>query len=316
MEVVSVVVLVYNIEKYLEKCMDSLVSQTYNKFKIIVINDGSTDNSLDILNKYKKKYSRLIDIYSIPNGGRSNARNIGISKVKTEFFTFVDGDDYLDKDYLKLLMSKSKDSDIVVCDAMRIIDGKEKSIFKYFKDNIKEKNKAFMVSHPGPCGKVYRTKLFKDNKIVFIDNIKLYEDLAVIPTLGLYTDKIKYVNKPLYKYVIHAESALRQNNFNEKINDVFKVMESLSEKFNGRYPEELEFNYIEHFLRTASLRYSRYKEGKQYIREISDIMHKKFPNYRNNKYYKKVPFGFKLLCFLAYHKKYMILKLVGTFACV
>ncbi len=82
-----------------------------------------------------------------------------------------------------------------------------------------------MLSHPGPCGKIYRTKLFTDNKIQFMNNIRLYEDLAVIPTLGLYTNKIVYVNKPLYKYVIHASSAIRQNGLNKNMDDVFDVVE-------------------------------------------------------------------------------------------
>ena len=311
---VSIIVLVYNLEKYLDKCLISLVNQTYEKKKIIIVNDGSVDNSLEIINKYQKKYSTIIECYSIPNGGRSNARNYGISKVKTEYFTFVDGDDYLDIDYLKILMDKIEDNDIAICNAVRIIDGKETSVFKFFKENIKEKNKALMLSHPGPCGKIYKTKLFKDNKISFPKDIRLYEDMAVIPTLGLYTDKIVYVDKSLYKYVIHENSAIRQKKFNENINDVFKVVDILSKKFDEKYPDELEFIYIEHFLRTASLRYTNYQEGKEYLYKISDIMHEKYPNYLHNKYYKEVGMGFKLLCFLAYHKFFCLLKLVRIIA--
>ncbi len=315
MKSVSIVVLVYNLEKYLSKCLNSLVNQTYDNKHIIIVNDGSTDKSDDIIKKYQKEYSNLISVYNIPNGGRSNARNYGIDKVKTDYFTFVDGDDYLDLDFLTIMMNQmDNNTDIVVCDAMRIVNDKDSSILYFFKDYIQEKNKAMMLSHPGPCGKIYRTKLFVDNKISFIKDIRLYEDLAVIPTLGLYTDKIKYINKPLYKYVIHASSAIRQEKFNESINDVFIVVDELSKKFNGRYHDELEFIYTEHLLRTASLRYTKYTNAKKYIEKISNIMHEKYPFYYKNKYFKKVKLGFKLLCFLAYHKRYILLKLIGKLA--
>ena len=315
MEKVSMVVLVYNVGKYLEKCLDSLVNQTYQEKEIVVVNDGSTDNSLEILNKYKEEYPNILTIYSIPNGGRSNARNYGISKVKTKFFTFVDGDDYLDTQYLEKMMDKmDNNTDIVVCDAIRIIHGQESSVLKFFKDEIKEKNKAMMLSHPGPCGKIYRTKIFTDHNLTFLPNVRLYEDLAVIPTLGLYTNKIKYINEPMYKYVIHDSSAIRQTSFNENLHDVFIVVEALSNKFKNKYHDELEFIYTEHLLRTASLRYTKFNEGKQFIAKISNIMHEKYPHYNQNKYFKKVSLGFKLLCFLAYHKMYWALKMIGKLA--
>lgn len=312
MKKVSFIILIYNISKYLEKCLDSLVNQTYKDFEIVAINDGSTDNSLEILEKYQKNYPNIMKIYSIPNGGRSNARNYGISKVETPFFTFVDGDDYIDKDYLKKMMAKmDNNTDIVVCNARRIINGEEATVLRFFKENIKEKNKALMVSHPGPCGKIYRTKLFKDNKVLFMKDVKLYEDLSVIPSLGLYTNKITYIDEALYKYVIHPHSAIRQATFNENLNDIFKVMDYISSLFGDNYQEELEFIYIEHFLRSASLRYAKYSNTRKYVYKISDIMHQKYPNYRKNKYFKDVHFGFKLLCFLGYHKMYLMLKLFG-----
>ena len=315
MKDVSIVVLVYNIEKYLDKCLQSLVNQSYQNKKIVIVNDGSTDNSLNIIQKYQSENPNLISVYSIENGGRSNARNYGISKVETKYFTFVDGDDYLDVDFLKIMMSQVKDNiDIVVCNAMRIINGEEKSVLKLFKGGIAEKNKAMMLSHPGPCGKIYRTKIFTENNLKFLEDIRLYEDLAVIPAIGLYTDKIIYVDKPLYKYVIHNNSAIRQVEFNENLNDIFEVMNYLSNTFSDSYKEELEYIYIEHLLRTASLRYSKFKQGKKYINKISNIMHEKYPNYRKNKYYKKAKFGFKILCFLAYYRMFFLLKLVGKLA--
>ena len=80
MKKVSVVVLVYNVAEYLNKCLDSLINQDYDDYEIVIINDGSTDDSLSIINEYKKKYPKLFRVFSIKNGGRSNARNYGIRK--------------------------------------------------------------------------------------------------------------------------------------------------------------------------------------------------------------------------------------------
>lgn len=313
MKKVSVVVLVYNVSMYLKKCLNSLVNQTYKDYEIVIVNDGSTDSSLEILEEYKEEYPGLFKIYSIKNGGRSNARNYGISKVETEFFTFVDGDDYIDSRMLeKLVGNLDKDTDISICDSMRIFDDGNESILRFFRLDIEDKNKAMMVSYPGPCGKLYRTSLFRDNKIIFPKNVNCYEDMAVIPTLGLYTDKIKYIGEPLYKYVIHNDSAIRPKFFSEKrAQDLFRVMDFLNRKFHNRFNEELEFIYIEHLLRTASLRFSSFKEGRECVIKINDLMHQKYPNYIKNRYYKKVSFRFKILCYLAYHRIYWVLRILA-----
>jgi len=310
MKKVSIVVTVYNTSKYLRKCLDSLVNQTYKDFEIIIINDGSTDNSLDIIMDYKNKYE-FITVYTTKNGGRAKARNYGISKVNTEFFMFVDSDDYIDLSMLSSMMKLvSSKTDIVVCDGMRVTSFVEKETISFFSTYVKEKNKCLMVSHPGPCGKIYRTKLFKDNKLSFPCDVKLYEDLALIPRLGLYTNNIEYIQKPFYKYVINEGSAMQQTSLNSNFHDIFKVLEILYNNL-GDYPMELEYLYIEHMLRSASLRYISFKGTNKYLNLISNIMHEKFPNYRKNIYYKKKSYKFKIVCFLAYYRLFFLLRFLN-----
>ncbi len=313
MKKVSIVVLVYNVEKYIEKCMDSLVNQSYDDYKIIIINDGSNDSSLEKLQNYQKQYPELVYIYTIKNGGRSNARNYGISKVDTEFFTFVDGDDYLDLDTIsKLVRNLKKDTDISICNSMRVFNDKEKYLLKFFRDDIKEKNKAMMVSYPGPCGKLYRTSFFRENNIKFPDDVNYCEDMAIIPTLGLYTNKITYINEGLYKYVNHDDSAIRPIEYDRKrLDDIMTVINVLDKKFGNKYKEELEYIYIEHILRTTFLRYSCYKESIDVLNKLNDLFHQKYPQYYKNKYYQKVGIKFKALCFLSYHRCYAILRILA-----
>ena len=313
MKKISVIVPVYNTGKYLRKCFDSIVNQSYHDFTVIVVNDGSTDNSLEIIKEYDKKYPSLFKIYNIENSGRANARNYGLSRVKTEFFTFIDSDDYIDENtFLNFMQEVDKETDVVVCNAVRVINGNENNVLKFYNQKTIDAGKNLIISHPGPCGKLYRTKIFKDNNLAFPKDVKLYEDLGVIPLVGVYTNKIKYIDKPYYKYVLHHGSALRQEKFNENMHDIFKIMDILDEKFPKKYKDELEYLYIEHLLRTASLRYVEYKEGYEYIKKISDIMHKKYPKYSKNKYFKSVNYKFKIICFVAYNKFIPLLKILNV----
>ena len=98
----SIIVPVYNVENYLEKCLDSLINQKHNSYEIIIINDGSTDNSQRIIDNYKKKYPKLISSYKKGNGGLSSARNYGIEKSTGEYLLFVDSDDYISENCLEI----------------------------------------------------------------------------------------------------------------------------------------------------------------------------------------------------------------------
>ena len=100
---VSVIVPVYNVENYLAKCLDSLVNQTLQEIEIVVVNDGSTDNSQAVINEFQQKFPLLIKAFQKQNGGLSDARNYGISKVSGEYFMFVDADDYISTDTLKIV---------------------------------------------------------------------------------------------------------------------------------------------------------------------------------------------------------------------
>ena len=114
---VSVIVPVYNVEKYLAKCLDSLINQEFFNYEIIVVNDGSTDNSQEIIEEYAKRYDIIKDVFK-KNGGLSSARNYGLEKASGKYITFVDSDDYVDENmYLKMYeKAKSGNFDIVTSD--------------------------------------------------------------------------------------------------------------------------------------------------------------------------------------------------------
>ena len=124
---VSVIVPVYNVEGYLEKCLESLVRQSLKDIEIIVVNDGATDNSLKIAKKYEEKYSNILKVYSKRNGGLSDARNFGLKYAKGKYVAFVDSDDYVKNDmFLKLYnFAVKNDLDVVVSDTIIKTDSSE-----------------------------------------------------------------------------------------------------------------------------------------------------------------------------------------------
>ena len=115
---VSIVVPVYNVEKYLNRCLNSLVNQDYKNIEIIIVNDGSPDNSQMIIDKYKKEYSNVIKAFKKKNEGLSEARNFGLKKATGDYIAFIDSDDYVETNMISEMIkcASKNNSDIVVCD--------------------------------------------------------------------------------------------------------------------------------------------------------------------------------------------------------
>ena len=308
---VSVIVPVYNVELYLEKCLDSLVNQTLKDMEIIIVNDGTKDNSEKIIKKYLKKYKN-IRYYKKENGGLSSARNYGIEFAKGTYIGFVDSDDYVKLDMFSKMYecAINNNSDIVVCDT--IIKNKKneyilKSNLLYSNDDIRN----YIISYPmAPIGLV-KKELFNDYK--FTLNI-LYEDLCLMPTLSIISSKITFLNEALYYYV-QRENSIMKSNYNKKQLDIFYVLDSVKNKFiinnlYDKYKEEIEYLYITHLLRSASLRFISYDNYKELLNRINDIFKNNYPNWKKNIYYKKSSYKLKIISTLSYYKCYHILKLI------
>lgn len=230
---ISVIVPVFNSEQYLEKCLNSILNQTLNNIEVILINDGSTDSSLQIIKQYAEKYSN-IKYKTKENEGQAIARNLGIQMATGEFICFVDSDDYIENTMLEKLYKNAieNNSDIVICDYVEEYGNKKiekKSLFI----NAENMHKSYIVSVAGPCSKIIKSDIFKQNNIKFLEN-NIYEDLAVIPTLVLYTQHISYCEEVLYHYVIRNNSTMQQIKYTKKLESIFNVMDFLYEQFNRK----------------------------------------------------------------------------------
>ncbi len=244
---VSIIVPVYNAQLYLEKCVDSLVNQTFRDIEIILVNDGSTDKSLSVCEAFQKKDNR-IRIMSQENAGQGAARNRGIRAARGEYIMFVDSDDWVDECIIEKLMDSllDNDADIAVCNLYRTVKNEEEIAVKYEEvfcdgclDRGRDKNYVFRISSY-PVGKLYKTELLKKADFSFPEHF--FEDVAAIPILFAYAGRISFTGRGFYFYRNHMGSTT--NDFN-KLDDRIKCLYSLVEIFKKhhlfeQYRDEME----------------------------------------------------------------------------
>lgn len=207
---VSIIVPIYNVEKYLPKCIDSILNQTFKDFELLLVDDGSTDTCGKICDEYEKKDNRIKVIHK-KNGGLSDARNKGIDASNSEFISFIDSDDYIAEDMYEILYNnlEKENADISICGYYRCLNGKMVPKFKkeeYFVVNNKEalrlvlEDKKISVE---ACTKIYRKSLF--------DNVrypvgKLSEDAFTTPTILSKANIVVGTTAPKYYYIIREDS--------------------------------------------------------------------------------------------------------------
>jgi len=297
---ISVIVPVYNTEKYLHRCINSLVNQTLKDIEIILVNDASTDRSLEILRDYEQKYDNVIVIDSIENKRQGGARNLGIEISKGEYLAFVDSDDWIcettyEKLYTKALRDKA---DVVDCD---YYTAKENSIVKkYISNNISDigemninKYKRIILNDGRIVTKIIKRTIFIDNNIRYPEHL-LYEDNSIGALILMYAKQISKVSEYLYYYRVDNISTTRSfNNFNyfDRL-ETSRIFLSLfkTHGFYEIYKEEVNFRFTQFFLintiRRCVKHYSPPLPGK--IKEISDEILSLDFDYTKNLYYRKM----------------------------
>ena len=314
---VSIIVPVYNVEKYLSKCLDSLVNQTLKDIEIIIVNDGSPDQSQDIIDNYAKRYSKKIRAFQKENGGLSDARNYGLKRAKGEFILFVDSDDYIDVTTCEKLYNKaiSDNYDIVLFKYYIVYPSSKKlmNVLNNYKNKSNISNREYLLSTPSACNKLFKTKFLIDNNFAFPVGI-IYEDYASISTLILYNPKIAFVNQALYYYMQSDISITRRPVYNKKFEDIFIASDILYDKLKNidDVSDELEYHFIDYLLYEGSLNFYKYRRIDN-IKRISAWINKHYPKWRHNKYYKQKDFKYKVLCNLFYLKQTWLIDLVRKF---
>lgn len=273
---VSVIIPVYNVEKYLDKCIKSVLEQSMQNFEVIVVNDGSTDDSAKIIENYCNMYPEKIKAYSKENGGLSSARNYALDKAKGEYVTFLDSDDYLDKDYLERLytVAKKNDSDMV-CSGQRKVaeDGRTLAVLSY---PIKA-NKKCILRRLNISGKIYRRAYIEQHHMRFAVG-KTYEDDPFNLTMLFLAKNFRILNYEGYNQLVREGSITSKRIVIDKI--PFDALEKsisyvLSHKDEINDYEIFEYtvlSFFTYFIFQANKKHVYLKKGKERKSDLDVVL--------------------------------------------
>ncbi|MDU4892497.1 MAG: glycosyltransferase family 2 protein [Clostridium sp.] len=247
---VSIIVAAYNIEEYIERCIQSIINQTLQEIEIIIVNDGSTDKTLDVIKRCENLNNRII-VVNKENGGVQSARNAGLKEAKGESILFIDGDDWLDKKALYNLYNElqRKEQDIVCYGYYQTTKFNEYNEFRN-KYSGKYENEGFLSMAlnnkviPSICCKLIRKEFLDKNNIKLVENIAFGEDLATTIELACHLPKVSILEECYYYYFT------RENSVTNKITDkaldlfiAFDYIEKMLVKYGyyNKFKEEYDF---------------------------------------------------------------------------
>lgn len=270
---VTVIVPAYNVEKYIGKCIDSLLEQRYKNYEMIIINDGSCDNTGEICEEYARREKRITVIHT-ENRGVSEARNLGLKKANGEYIVFVDSDDFVSENYLELLVEGIVKNDVDLCcvDYYEVYSNKtichadeddEKNMVMSETDAInllhkKEYFRGYLWD------KIFIKKIIDENQIIFDKQVKIWEDMLFCLKYMINCRKVLYIRKPVYYYIIRANSAMNDSRIWNEGTHIYALEQMYD--ISGNCPGEF-YNYIRDFYANDLVG----RLGKNNVAEIQEI---------------------------------------------
>lgn len=310
---VSVIVPVYGVEKYISKCLNSLVNQTLDNIEIIVVNDGTKDNSQKIIDKYAKKYPKKIKSFIKENGGQGSARNYGLQKATGEYIGYVDSDDFVELDMYEKLYNKAKEDnlDICICGNYNVNEDykNRKMDLEFVKYDDNKLNALF--GKKAVWNKIYKKNIIEN--LVFRSKV-WYEDFDFSIKAVCNAKKIGYVNEPLYNYLLREGSTMNNSNIERNLEILVAFDEIVKDKKYKKYYDVLEFLAVDHIYISTIVRVINAKADKkkkmEVINKLIDYMNNNFSNFRNNKYIESLSRNRRIIYNLIIRKKYVIIKIL------
>lgn len=281
---VSIVVPIYNAEEHLKLCLDSILNQTYKNIELVLVNDGSTDNSINIINEYKEKYSNIIKVINKENTGVSDTRNIGVENATGEYLMFSDNDDYMEPNVIEeYIKANDNDYDIIIGGYLRkTYEGK--ILFTRKLEN-KELSPYIQLAS---WGKLYKMSFIKENNFKFLKTA-IADDFYFNIFAYNATDKIKSIDNVGYHWMFNSKSL--SNTDSKKMNrtdDLIKTLNQIQKDIKTKNRQIIDYFYIRTVIYYIlfSCKKVEYKKIIEEYNKLFEWLEKNTNNYNKNKYIK------------------------------
>lgn len=321
MELVSVIIPVYNVEKYLARCIQSVCGQSYQGLEIILVDDGSKDKSGVICDEYAERDGRIKVIHK-ENGGLGDARNAGVEKAEGKYLLFVDSDDRIHENLVRdtVETAEKNQADMVIFDYI----GEEENgnltdrfTFPFSANRVIEvaEEKELIMRSCSAVNKLIRRELWKESGFQFPKG-RYYEDLATIPKVMTKTKKIVYLPEVYYYYLMRDGSIMHSRNFEKNYEDRTWAVDQLLEYFEREnlietYRNELEYLVFENTYFVPSKEIVLNDRKSEYLKKFRDYVYNKFPQMNKNYYVQQIAGKDKILLKLLQYRMYGMMVLMS-----
>ena len=317
----SIVVPVYNVEKYLRQCLDSVIVPGTDEYEIVCVNDGSTDGSAKILEEYSEKHPELVRVITTVNGGLGAASNNGINAAKGEYVGFLDSDDYLVPGAVEEMLDACRsNADLVIFDFNEVNDqgnliavkkgcSREAGVFTL------ESYPQLLFEYPSRANKLFKRALFEEHDIRYPSRV-WFEDYRTNPKLYPLCRSIRYEGKAWYNYrqqensITHGKNTERNLEIIDAAEDLLQYYER--EGLFEKYREELEYSVFYNVLLTSTDRVNLINPKSDVQGKLLEYMRNRFPDYEKNRYVREMGMKYQLLHRLIKNRWYDLLHTVLT----
>ncbi len=295
----SIIVPVYNVLPYIRQCLDSLVGQTLEDYEIILIDDGSTDGTAQVLTEYAARYPEKIILKRVENGGQGRARNIAIDMARGDFLGFIDSDDWIDPSMYEKLWKRADETgaDVVVCDFLaKYSDGREELLPACIQEH-------WLASAGSACNKIFRRTLVGDTR--FAEGL-WYEDFYFSAMMLLLSKHTEFIAEPLYIYRRGQQSTMKNNNSTKNL-DMLTIMDMLSDYMLPHgFREEFEFFLVNHVLLDSVNRVARQDtpDKREVLHQLAAYVRKHIPDLSQCESYRRESRNRRLIMGLNYRGLY------------
>lgn len=308
---ISIIVPVHNAEKYLERCLDSILEALHDfngKGEILLIDNNSVDKSYEVMKKYQKRHPSTVHLFQQKEPGAAATRNYGVAKASGKYIWFIDADDTVAQDAISKLMemAKEKSADLVMMGAKRFFPDGRSNYLSAVCPGQKDYRSKFVRYGAGPWQFIIRQAWWDKYGFKFREGI-IHEDMELMSALILYTDKFACVDEPLYNYFQNPESVLHKSEWDPHYFDIFSALAGLYARFDEagaaeQYYSELEWFFVWNLLIDSAKDFSKFKEGRSGFARSRDMLKKYFPNWRKNIFLNQKSLKLRMRVLLNYYR--------------